>query len=552
MLKSLIIDNYALIEHSDIKFESGFTVITGETGAGKSIMLGALALLLGQRAEASVLKNPDKKCVVEAAFEIADYSLRPFFEENGLDYDEECVVRREIAPSGKSRGFINDTPVTVTLLKELGDHLIDIHSQHQNLLLSKADFQLGVVDTIAANQQQLTDYGANYAQYKSDRAALSHLREEAARSASDREFVEFQYKQLADANLVPDELQNLEDEQLKLGNTESIKTGLSRAYWLLEGEDTNINVGLKDAIAALTEVTPSFPKIQPYIDRLTSALIDLKDIAHDVDALQNDIEADPDRLQQVNERLDLLYTLLHKHNVEGVEQLISLREEFAARLSRMSNYDADIASLEEKTAAGKKKLEKLASALSARRQKQAPDIEKQIISLLRSLGMPNAQLQISFKPLETLTETGQDEVTFLFSANKERTLQPIATIASGGEMARVMLSLKSVLAQSLNMPTIIFDEIDTGVSGDIAAKMGTIMQQMGQHIQVISITHLPQIAAKGQFHFTVYKEDTETSTLSHIRQLTEEERINELAKMLSGDKLTEAAIQNAKNLLEDQ
>lgn len=550
MLKQLSIDNYALIEHTCIDFSKGFSVITGETGAGKSIMLGALGLLLGQRADVSVLRNPEVKCITEAVFDISAYNLQQFFAENDLDYEDECVIRREIAPSGKSRAFVNDTPVVLTVLKALGDHLLDIHSQHQNLLLSNAGFQLNVVDVVAGNDDLLKQYKAKYLTYRQGLVQLKKLTDAASKGASDLEFVQFQFNQLQEANLKAGEQEELETEQNTLSNAESIKEGLSRATWLIsEGDSGNVLSCLKDAVSALTAVVEAYPQVKGEIDRLNSSLIELKDVARELDADQNSVEASPERLAQVDERLSLIYSLEQKHKVESVEELIALRDEYEKQLTQIDSYDEDILALRKQLGQQQAELKQLAAQLSEVRKSAAPGLEKELEDLLHSLGMPNARIQVGFEAAASLGEMGVDIVSFLFSANKDRSLQPIASIASGGEMARVMLSLKSVLSRSLGMPTIIFDEIDTGVSGDIAAKMGAIMQQMGQYMQVISITHLPQIAAKGNSHYMVYKEDTDDATVSHIRQLSEEERVGQLARMLSGDQMTDAAIQNAKELL---
>lgn len=550
MLKRLTIDNYALIEHTCIDFSDGFSVITGETGAGKSIMLGALGLLLGQRADVGVLRVPDAKCVAEAVFDIGDYNLQLFFEENDLDYDDECVVRREIAPNGKSRAFVNDTPVVLSVLKSLGDHLLDIHSQHQNLLLSNAGFQLKVVDVVAGSDELLKQYKEKYVLYRHGLVQLKKLTDAASKGASDIEYIQFQFNQLDEAKLRAGELEELEAEQSTLSNAESIKEGLSRALWLIsEGDSGNVLSNLKEAVSALSSVAGAYQRVKDDIDRLNGSLIELKDVAHELESEQNSVEANPERLEQVDARLSLLYSLLQKHKVESVGELITLRDSFEKQLTQFGSYDEDIAALRKQLAQQQAELKRLAVMLSDLRKKTAPGLEHELEELLHTLGMPNAHIKVDFETSASLLDTGVDEVTFLFSANKDRTLLPIASIASGGEMARVMLSLKSVLSRSLGMPTIIFDEIDTGVSGDIAAKMGAIMQQMGRYMQVVSITHLPQIAAKGSSHYMVYKEDTDDSTVSHIRRLSEDERVGQLARMLSGDQLTEAAIQNAKELL---
>lgn len=549
MLKKLTIDNYALIEHTCIDFSAGFTVITGETGAGKSIMLGALGLLLGQRADVNALRDAEKKCVTEAVFDISAYKLQHFFEENDLDYDDECLVRREVAPNGKSRAFVNDTPVNLTVLKGLGDHLLDIHSQHQNLLLSNANFQLNVIDVVAGNEDLLKQYKANFAVYKQGLHELKKLMDDAAKNSSDTEFIQFQYNQLLEAQLQDGEQEALEAEQSTLSNAESIKMGLSTAAWQISEGDANVLSNLKEAVSCLSNIAEAYPAVKPELDRLNSSLIELKDVAHELEAHQNGVEANPARLEEVDARLSLLYSLQQKHRVESVGELIALRDEYEKKLSRIDSYDEDIAAMKKQLGKQQAELKALAAQLSESRKAVAPNLEAELCDLLHALGMPNARMQVGFEMTSGLAELGTDMVSFLFSANKDRNLQPIASIASGGEMARVMLSLKSVLSRSLGMPTIIFDEIDTGVSGDIAAKMGSIMQQMGNYMQVISITHLPQIAAKGGAHYMVYKTDTDDATVSHIRQLSDEERVEQLARMLSGTQMTEAAMQNARELL---
>ncbi|MBQ0029480.1 MAG: DNA repair protein RecN [Bacteroidales bacterium] len=550
MLNQLSIDNYALIDHTLISFDEGFSVITGETGAGKSILLGALGLLVGNRADVSVLRDAEKKCVVEAVFKVGKYGLEAFFEENDLDYNDECTIRREIAPSGKSRAFVNDTPVNLAVLKTLGDRLIDIHSQHQNLLLSNANFQLDVVDVVANNATNLLQYADLFNTYKKAVADLKKLKESAQKNTADLDYISFQFKQLDEAKLQPAEQGELEAEQNKLENAESIREGLGKATYLIQESEENVINALKEAANALNAITDAFPEVEAEKDRISSAMIELKDVAQELDAHLNSMEADPARLSQVNERLDLIYSLQKKHQVSSVEELIALRDKFEAQLNQINSYDEDIERLEREQKAKRDAVLKAASQISANRKKHAPELKQELELLLHSLGMPNAKLEIAFDNLEEPSENGIDKVAFLFSANKDRNLLPISSIASGGEMARVMLSLKSVLSRSTGLATIIFDEIDTGVSGDMAAKMGDIMTDMGKYMQVISITHLPQIAAKGSKHYMVYKADTETSTISHIRCLAENERVEAIAKMLSGDKITDAAMENARSLLQ--
>lgn len=548
MLKSLHINNFALIEQSDVVFNQGFSVITGETGAGKSILLGAIGLLLGQKSDVNALKDPSQKCVVEAEFDVSDYDLQPFFTDNDLDYETVCVIRREIAPTGKSRAFVNDTPVNVSVLKTLGDRLVDIHSQHQNLLLSNSNFQLDVVDVVSGDNANLDSYKKDFSEFKKDKAALEKLVSESRQAQSDLDFISFQFNQLDEASLVAGEQEQLEQEQLLLQNAEGIKEAVSKSCWSIVQDDNSVCSSLKESVSSLGSVSDSYPKLKELAERLNSALIDLKDVGRELESLQNELEVDPARLGQVDARLDVLYSLEKKHHVDSVDELIALRDEYGKKLQLISSSDEEIETLKNKIDERRKKLVELASRISDCRKKGAVQIESQLQDILVSLGMPNAKLKIQFDDVE-LNEYGADQVSFLFSANKDNKLQPVSSIASGGEMARVMLGLKSILSKSKSLPTIIFDEIDTGVSGDIASKMGSIMQSMGQNMQVVSITHLPQIAAKGKYHYKVYKTDTDSTTNSHIDLLDEAERVNFIAKLLSGDRLSDAAIQNAKELL---
>ena len=549
MLRSLSIRNFALIEESNIDFNSGFSVITGETGAGKSIILGALGMLLGQKADVGSLKNPNEKCVVEACFDVSKYCLNDFFEQNEIDYDDECIIRREISPAGKSRAFVNDSPVNISVLKQLGDYLVDIHSQHQNLLISNSDFQLSVLDVVAESADALSVYKAKYSEFKADSDKLKNAISAASRAQNDLDFIQFQFKQLEDAKLVVGEQTELEQEQSMLQNAESIKESLSKSQWLLDGDEHSVVCSLKESLAALNESANTYPKLEDVIQRINSAYIDLKDVAHEIDGMMSDVEANPDRLNAVNDRLDLIYSLQHKHKVESVEDLVKIRDSFKKQLSDVENSDEFINELKQQVEKDRKELTKMADSLSDLRSKQAPELQTRLDDILHQLGMPNASLKIDMQKNDNFGPNGVDLVSFLFSANKDKNFQPISNIASGGEMARVMLSLKFILSESKNLPTIIFDEIDTGVSGDIASKMGSIMQQMGRNMQVVSITHLPQIAAKGAYQYKVYKTDSDVTTSSHITLLNDDERVTFIAKLLSGDKVTDAAIQNAKELL---
>jgi len=549
MLKTLSVENYALIDKSVINLQNGFSVITGETGAGKSILLGALNLILGQKSDIKFIKDPDKKCVIESVFDISTYHLQPFFEENELDYDDECIVRREITSNGKSRSFINDTPVAIAVLKELGEKLIDIHSQHKNLLLNDNQFQLNIVDIVAGNKKEIELYRDLYSRFCSDKKRLKQFIEETNKKNADKDFLDFQVNQLRDASFSENEQEELESESAMLTHSEEIKNALAKTLWLLAENDQNINGSLKEAIASIHTISSVFQPSEELSQRLNSCFIELKEITRELDAMQNDVEINPQRLEQINNRLDVIYSLEKKHNVSTVKELLQLQQSMEEQLQQLDFCTEEIERLSKDIEKQETALRELAQILSGNRKKKTPEIENEIVSILHNLGMPNARLSIQFNPKESLSADGMDEVNFLFSANKDRVLQPISTIASGGEISRVMLSLKSVISRSSGLPTIILDEIDTGVSGEIADKMGTIMQQMGETMQVISITHLPQIASKGTVHYKVFKTDNEKGTTSNIKQLSAEERVTEIAQMLSGTNLTAAAIRNAEELL---
>lgn len=551
MLKRLLVENYALIDRTEMELYPGFSVITGETGAGKSILLGALNLLLGQRSDSKAIKNPEKKCVIEAVFDIAHYSLKPFFEAEDLDYDDECVLRREIASSGKSRSFVNDTPVNISTLKSLGERLLDIHSQHENLLLSDSRFQLQIVDSIAQNTARLQTYEAEYSKFTTISRRLNQLKEELAQKNANRDYAEFQLNQLRGAALSENEQEELEAESEQLAHASEIKEALSKAVYLIDESEQSVNQSLKEAVGALNSVSGFVSGLSDLSGRLDSCLIEVKDILHELDALNSDMEVDPNRLDFVNDRLDLIYTLEKKHNVDSVSALLALQASYESQLQDLDSGADEINALEKELAEQEQKVRSLAQALSEARKSSAPAIESELSDLLHGLGMPNARVQLDFNELDKFGPLGMDAVAFLFSANKDRGLNPIASIASGGEISRVMLALKYILSKSVALPTIIFDEIDTGVSGEIAAKMGAMMQNMSNHMQVLSITHLPQIASKGVCHYKVYKQDVESGTVSCIKKLSGEERVAEIAQMLSGANLTDAAINNAKELLKD-
>lgn len=550
MLQQLYIHNFTLIDKLDIHFSSGFSVITGETGAGKSIILGAIGLLLGNRADARLVKAGTDKCIVEAHFDISRYDMQQFFIDNDIDYEpDDCIMRRELRANGKSRAFINDTPVSLTTARELGEQLVDIHSQHQNLLLQKDDFQLSVVDIIANNSKELQQYRTTYREYSDTKAALKKLEEQIAANRANEDFLRYQAKELADANLVAGELTELEQEVETLSHTEDIKTALYSADEAFSNDNVGIISSCKSAISRLSTITEVYPPVCELADRLDSAYIELKDIAHDISSLADNVDYDPQRLEVASSRLDALYSLQQKHHVETIEELIALRDNILHQLSHIDNADEELDALKAKVNELLAICTTKAKALTATRQKAAKKIEQQITDRLIALGMPNTRFEVRIEE-KPLSNDGADKPAFYFSANKNTPLQPVAQVASGGEIARVMLSLKAMISGAVKLPTIIFDEIDTGVSGRVAEMMAQIMKEMGDsNRQVISITHLPQIAALGSNHYKVEKTDTADGTTSTMRQLTPEERITELAQMLSGSNITDAAIQNARSLL---
>ena len=550
MLQQLYIHNFTLIDKLDIHFSSGFSVITGETGAGKSIILGAIGLLLGNRADARLVKAGTDKCIVEAHFDISRYDMQQFFIDNDIDYEpDDCIMRRELRANGKSRAFINDTPVSLTTARELGEQLVDIHSQHQNLLLQKDDFQLSVVDIIANNSKELQQYRTTYREYSDTKAALKKLEEQIAANRANEDFLRYQAKELADANLVAGELTELEQEVETLSHTEDIKTALYSADEALSNDNVGIISSCKSAISRLSTITEVYPPVRELADRLDSAYIELKDIAHDISSLADNVDYDPQRLEVASSRLDALYSLQQKHHVETIEELIALRDNILHQLSHIDNADEELDALKAKVNELLAICTTKAKALTATRQKAAKKIEQQITDRLIALGMPNTRFEVRIEE-KPLSNDGADKPAFYFSANKNTPLQPVAQVASGGEIARVMLSLKAMISGAVKLPTIIFDEIDTGVSGRVAEMMAQIMKEMGDsNRQVISITHLPQIAALGSNHYKVEKTDTADGTTSTMRQLTPEERITELAQMLSGSNITDAAIQNDRSLL---
>ena len=550
MLRSLYIQNYALIEKLDISFGAGFSVITGETGAGKSIILGAIGLLLGQRAEVKAIRQGASKCVIEARFDISAYGMEPFFEENELEYEEECILRREVYASGKSRAFINDTPASLVQMKELGEQLIDVHSQHQNLLLNKEGFQLNVLDILSHNDEQLSVYQSLYREWKQTQQDLADLIARAEQNKADEDYIRFQLEQLEEANLSAGEQEELEQETDTLSHAEEIKAGLFRVGQLLTSDEGGLLAGLKESLNTMLGLQKVYSPATELAERLESTYIELKDVSQEVSSQEEDVEFNPERLEEVNDRLNLIYTLQQKHRVTTVEELLALTEEYAAKLAAITSYDERIGELTTLCDTLYNKVKKQAAVLTKARTGAAREVEKQMASRLVPLGMPNVRFQVEMGMRKEPGVHGEDTVNFLFSANKNGALQSISSVASGGEIARVMLSIKARIAGAVKLPTIVFDEIDTGVSGEIADRMADIMQEMGeQDRQVISITHLPQIAARGCAHYKVYKQDNETETNSHIRRLADEERVEEIAHMLSGATLTEAALNNAKALL---
>lgn len=549
MLIKLYVQNYALIKELDIEFDNGLTIITGETGAGKSILLGALSLILGTRADTTVLLNKNEKCIVEGTFKIEEYDLIDFFNSNELDYEPVTTLRREINPAGKSRAFVNDTPVTVSLLKVFGDKLIDIHSQHQTLMLNNSAFQLNLIDSFAGTAKLSSEYKRTYQNYRNLKKEYDNVKEKAEKNKTDLEYYQFQYRQLDEARLKQGEQATLETEQELLSHTEEIKLALSTSSNLFSAEGISILPMIREVKINITRIQQFLPEAESFLSRIESSIVELDDLANEIERLSSGIEADPDRLAQVNTRLDSIYSLIQKHRVGNLDDLISKKSEIENIIGSIVSSDerlAELGSLLEKEAGS---LKYISGEMSTLRRKALPDIESKIIELLKQLGMPNAKFKISMIQLPEFTSTGVDQADFLFSANKQIPPENLAKIASGGELSRVMLSLKSLLTKNNNMPTIIFDEIDSGVSGEVADKVGQILSEMGKHMQVINITHLPQVASRGTRHYHVYKDDIDDSTFTRVKLLSPEERIMEVARLLSGSEVTEIAIKNARELL---
>ena len=550
MLKHLYIKNFTLIDQLDIAFHSGFSVITGETGAGKSIILGAIGLLLGNRADSKQIKQGEKKCTIEAHFDLSHYGFESFFEDNDIDFEpEDTIIRRELTANGKSRAFINDTPVSLQMMRILGEQLIDIHSQHQNLLLQKDDFQFNVVDIIAQDSAALSAYHSSYQHYKESLQCLADLKEQIAKAQENEEFMRFQFNELESAGLVEGRQQELEQESETLSHSEDIKTAYYEADHLLNDDDNGIIYKLGESLDSLSNIENVYSKAKDVVQRLSSVHIELKDIASEVGSEVENIEFDPSRLDSINQQLDQLNTLEQKYHVSTEEELIEIRDNIAEQLQSIDNSDEELESLTKKVDEELKLCTEKAAKLTELRLKAGKIVEKEMSQRLIPLGIPNVRFKVDItsKPLSL---DGADKVQFLFSANTSTAMEPVAQVASGGEIARVMLSLKAMISGTVKLPTIIFDEIDTGVSGKIAQKMALIMQEMGNNNrQVISITHLPQIAALGSSHYKVEKEETAGGTRSHMRELNQEERVCEIAQMLSGADISDAALQNARELL---
>lgn len=550
MLKQLYIKNFTLIDELNIQMHPGFSVITGETGAGKSIILGAIGLLLGNRADSKSIKAGRDRCVIEAHFDLSKYDMQQFFTDNDIDEDlSDTIIRRELTAAGKSRAFINDTPVSLTKMRELGEQLVDIHSQHQNLLLQKEDFQLNVVDIIAQDEKQRKNYEAAYNQYKQANQKLNALKAEIEKNRENEDFLRFQFKELDEAQLQNGEQEELEQEYEMLSHSEDIKTALYQADNHLSGDDGNILERLKQTSEQLANIKDVYPEVTELLERIDSSYIELKDIAQEVNGLTDHVEFDPARLETINERLDKLNSLQQKFHVRDLGELIETYHQLKEQLSHIDHSDEDVEALEQEVTQLLEKAQKQAKELTAIRTKAAKKVEEEMKQRLIPLGIPNVRFSISLTE-KPLSHDGGDKVSFLFSANKSTPLQPVTQVASGGEIARVMLSLKAMISGAVKLPTIIFDEIDTGVSGKIAEKMAQIMVEMGNHErQVLSITHLPQIAAMGSHHYKVSKEETDKGTISRMTELSQQERVQEIAQMLSGSDVSEAALANAKELL---
>lgn len=549
MLTRLVITNYALIDELNVSFEPGFNIVTGETGAGKSIILGALSLILGARAESNTLRDPSRKCIVEGYFNISGRGMEAFFKSNDLDFDSLSILRREITPSGKSRAFINDTPVNLSLLRELSLRLVDIHSQHQNLELNTRQFQLQLVDGVAHSDKEAGNYQEAYQAFRTASDRLSALREKAARSRADLDYFTFQFNQLEEAHLSEGEQLTLEEEQMRLSHAEEIRGTLDWVAELLTGEHFPVVSRLKEAARGLEKISLFFREAAELLQRFHSVQIELNDLAYETGQLAGKIDIDPRRLEEIGERLDLIYSLQQKHQLRSVEELIRFRDDLQRKIGEITGYDEEISLLEAEVKQLEKERQETAALLSASRRKVLPFIEEKVTGMLQQLAMPHARFIVEMEPLSGYTPSGADQVQFLFSANRDTDPAEISRMASGGEISRVMLALKSLVTGSRMLSTIIFDEIDSGISGETALKMGMILRQLAAEVQVINITHLPQIAGKGDHHYLVYKKDATSGTFTSIRKLNVHERVEELARMVGGDNPSEAALKTAREML---
>lgn len=549
MLSKLSVHNYALIKELDLNLGEGLTIITGETGAGKSILLGALSLILGARADSSVLLDKNEKCIVEGIFRTPETDLDDFFKINDLDFEDNIILRREINPAGKSRAFINDTPVTINLIRELGDKLIDIHSQHQTLMLNDNTFQLNIIDSFAGTADLRNGYRSIFSNYRKLQKEFGAIKEKAERNKADLEYYRFQLNQLQDARLIKGEQPELESEQELLGHAEEIKLSLSQSSGLFSNEDHSILTLIREVRTCMAKISSFLPGGSEIISRIDSAIIELDDVAAEIGKLDQNIEADPVKLMKINNRLDQIYSLIQKHHLKDLDELLIRKEEIENIIRSIETGDERLNVVESLLKKDAGSLRSLSTEISEKRKSVLPLVETRITELLRQLGMPNAKFRISLSFTEEFTASGVDKADFLFSANRQIAPENLAKIASGGELSRVMLSLKSLLSKNNNLPTIIFDEIDAGVSGEVADKVGQILSAMGSHMQVVNITHLPQVASRGTKHYHVYKEDTADSTITRIKLLSQDERVLEIARLLSGSEITETAIRNARELI---
>jgi DNA repair protein RecN (Recombination protein N) len=552
MLKYISIQNYALIDELEIDFRPGFSVVTGETGAGKSVLVGALSLIMGYRVDSNILKNKDLKCIVEAHFDIQRFSLKLFFDENDIDYDEVTVIRREILPGGKTRAFVNDTPVNVSVLKDLSLQLTDIHSQHHNLNLNDNNFQLRVLDAFARLFPKVNEYKPVFYTFNSLKKELRILIERSFKEKSDVEYLQHLFNELEEAKLFCNEQEALESELKQLQHIEEIKQNLSSAFLSLTDDQSGALFRLRESTSDLKQIQPFYDKAVKLNERIESCKIELDDIVSELETLKEKTEVDPERLEVVKERLDVIYALQNKHKVSTIAELMTIKDNLDLKLSEITSFDEQISALDEEIKLVENKLIALSDELSEGRGEASKKLEEKIVEIIQKLGMPSGKYKVVIEQTQDYTETGKDVVNYMFSANKHIEPQEISKIASGGEIARLMLAVKSVIADSLALPTIIFDEIDTGVSGEIADKIGNMMYQMAQSMQVISISHLPQVAAKADYHYKVFKIENDFTTSIQIKELNTTERVNELAVMLSGESVTDAAIKHARELLKCQ